>query len=188
MAANNYYQHSSQQEHYQPFNPSDPLGPTPYSSQNAYPHYGHTAPSIAPSYYTNDPLDHRQDNSSPAPPNNPSRLNPYSDHVPMQNQQRIQTNQSEWPSTQHTAYPPSPESQNPDPALLAASNKRRKKKKTGLARFFSGKIPWFVYFITLVQITVFIVEIVKNCKQELRRSKVTSTDSHSDHHWLTNYD
>lgn len=30
--------------------------------------------------------------------------------------------------------------------------------------FFAGKIPWVVYTLTLLQLTVFIVELVKNCK------------------------
>lgn len=38
---------------------------------------------------------------------------------------------------------------------------RRRRKKTG---FFSGKVPWVVYGLTLIQVTVFIAEIVRNGK------------------------
>ena len=37
--------------------------------------------------------------------------------------------------------------------------KRREPEKTG---FFRGRVPWVVYIFTLVQLTVFIVEMVKN--------------------------
>jgi len=87
------------------------------------------------------------------------------------NRTRIQTDESEWPSSQNTTYPPSPESQGINPALLPPKRSRKKRKRKGL---FSGRIPWFVYFLTLVQITVFIVEIVKNCKY----TSVGAKDAH----------
>ena len=54
-----------------------------------------------------------------------------------------------------SAYPPSPE------AEINSELLKPKRRKKG---FFSGKIPWVVYATTLVQITVFIAEIIKNCK------------------------
>lgn len=154
MAAQDYYQDPLRQ--YQAYNHSHP---TPYSQSD----YGlpqlQSRPSLAPSYHSNDPLDHRQ---SPPPHDNLHPSSAYKDNIPLKDQNRIQTNQSEWPSAQNTAYPPSPESQNPNPALLpTADKKKRRKKKKG---FFAGKVPYFVYFISLVQITVFVVEIIKNCK------------------------
>jgi len=164
MAANEYYQSSSQQ--YQAFDASARLGPTSHSQNDYYASHGQSAPSVAPSYHSNDP---HQPESRLSPPrvSSPSHANTSSDYPPRKNNARIQTGHSEWPSTQNTAYPPSPESQQPHPALLpsATKSKRKKKKKKG---FFAGKVPWFVYFITLVQVTVFIVEIIKNCKSHLR--------------------
>ena len=154
MAANDYYQSSSQQ--YQPFHPSAQVAPTPYSHNNYYAGHGQSAPSLAPSYHSNDP--YQPDTRL----NHPSHSSPMSNETPVKNNGRIQTHQSEWPSKQHTAYPPSPESQLPHPALIPSTAKSKRRKKKG--GFFSGKVPWFVYFISLVQITVFVVEIIKNCK------------------------
>ena len=156
MSANDYYQNSTQQ--YQPYNPSQSLGPSPYS-QNYYASNNQPAPSLAPLYHSNDPLDHRP---SPPLPNPPKRSSTYSDEDRAKPQGRLQTNQSEWPSTQDTAYPPSHESQYPNPALLPSPTRKKKKKRKGGC--ISGKVPWFVYFVTLVQITVFVVEIIKNCE------------------------
>lgn len=56
-----------------------------------------------------------------------------------------------------------------DKGLPSTADRRRRKrrrepeKKQGLRGFFSGKVPWVVYTFTLIQVTVFIVEIVKNC-------------------------
>jgi len=152
MAANDYYQTSSQQ--YQAFNSSAPSGPSPYSQNNYYASHGQSAPSVAPSYHSNDPYQ-PESRPPPAPLNKPSPVN-------AKNNARVHTNQSEWPSTQNTTYPPSPESQQPHPALLPSPTKSKRRKKKG--GFFSGKVPWFVYFMTLVQVTVFVVEIIKNCR------------------------
>lgn len=152
MAAHDYYQNPASQQ-YQSYRPTSPYQSSPYE-QNAYPHHAQTAPSIAPTYHTNDPYDQRP---SP-PPTNPIHTNTYSDNIPLKDQPRIQTNN--WQPTQNTAYPPSPESQQPHPALLSSPTSRRKKKKG----FFSGKVPYFVYTLTLIQVSVFIAEIIKNCK------------------------
>ena len=151
MAANDYYQSSTSR--YQAYTPSYS---NPYS-QNDNGRYGYVAPSVAPSYHSDDPLHHRL---SPPPSQYPRPESTYTDDIPLKSQGRIHTDQAEWPATQNTAYPPSPESQNPNPALLPDPRKKRsRRKKKG---FFSGKVPWAVYFFTLVQVTVFIVEIIKN--------------------------
>lgn len=41
---------------------------------------------------------------------------------------------------------------------------RRRRKRGGM---FSGKIPWVVYTLTLIQVSVFIAELAKNGEQEL---------------------
>lgn len=70
---------------------------------------------------------------------------------------RLDVEQNNW-HNQRTEYPPSPDSQT-TPQLLP----KRPSKKKGL---FSGKIPWVVYFVSLVQVTVFVVEIIKNCESK----------------------
>lgn len=156
MAASNYYQDSSSQQ-YQSYRPSSPYQPSAYE-QTQYPHHAQTAPSIAPTYHTNDPYDQR----ATPPPMNPTPTNTYSDNIPLSTQPRIETNN--WQPTQNTAYPPSPESQQPHPAFLSSPTSRRKRKKK--KGFFRGKVPWFVYTLTLIQTSVFIAEIIKNCKFE----------------------
>lgn len=156
MAAQDYYHNAGQQ--YQPYN--QPQSTFYSQAEHGLPQI-QSRPSMAPSYHSNDPLDHRQ---SPPAHSKLHSPNTYSENIPLKDRTRIQTNQSEWPPAQNTAYPPSPESHNPEPGLLPTSDrKKRRKKKKG---FFAGKVPWFVYFISLVQITVFIVEIIKNCKLE----------------------
>lgn len=150
MAANDYYQAQQmppQSQTYQPYHSSGSTAQRP--EENNY--YGQQAPSQG---RLHEPYNHESVHTT---------ANTYTENIPLKDQNRIQTQQSEWPSAQQTAYPPSPESQNQNPALLPpTNNKRSRRKKKG--GFFSGKVPWFVYFITLVQVTVFIVEIVKNCK------------------------
>lgn len=164
MAANDYYQNPSQP--YQAFQPSAPSNPPSHSQDNYYASHGQSAPSVAPSYHSNHPYQ-PESRLSPMPLSNPSHTNTFSDGTPAKNNARIQTNQSEWPSTQNTAYPPSPESQQLHPALLPSPTKGKSKKRKKKSGFFSGKVPWFVYFISLVQVTVFVVEIIKNCELHL---------------------
>ncbi|KAK4937752.1 hypothetical protein LTR10_021697 [Elasticomyces elasticus] len=93
-------------------------------------------------YESNDPS--RQQSPSP------SR---YSESIPLKQQSKTNTHPEDW-RNQQTQYPPSPESQI-QPQLVPSSTRKRN-------GWFSGKIPWVVYIVSLVQITVFIVEIIKN--------------------------
>lgn len=151
MASNDYYQHSY---------PSEQHNYTPYS-QSPQPYHVQSAPSMHSSPYKTSPS------------------NPYTDNIPLQNQQRIDTAQIPLPLD--TTFPPSPESQMPKPALLDSPRSRRSKKKRG---FFSGRVPWFVYIFTLIQVSVFIGEIIKNCKF-VCASRYHILTRLSDCHWLT---
>jgi hypothetical protein len=57
----------------------------------------------------------------------------------------------------------------PPPATERRRRRRRDdpQRKKGWRGFFSGRVPWVVYTLTLIQVTVFIVEIVKNCTSAL---------------------
>jgi hypothetical protein len=46
-------------------------------------------------------------------------------------------------------------------------SKGRKKLEGSFGNYFKGKIPWVVYTLSLIQITVFIVEIIKNCEYKM---------------------
>ncbi|EXJ84651.1 hypothetical protein A1O3_05321 [Capronia epimyces CBS 606.96] len=92
--------------------------------------------------------------------NNPSHQTQYSDPIPLKHNSRINTTPDDYDwRNQQTQYPPSPESPTPPQLSPISDKKKKKKKKSG---WFSGKIPWVVYTLSLVQITVFIVEIIKN--------------------------
>ena len=77
----------------------------------------------------------------------------YQDSTPSRSSNKISTSPTD-PFKQNTQYPPSPEAR-VEAQLLPDAPKKRK-------GFFSGRIPWVVYTVSLIQITVFIVEIVKN--------------------------
>ena len=49
------------------------------------------------------------------------------------------------------------------PSPISQRRRKRRREPEKKKGFFAGKVPWVVYMLTLVQITVFIVEIVKNC-------------------------
>lgn len=160
MAANDYYRQSYMAQSSQPQRP-----------QPQYPQYDRRRSHIALAYNPgqktstfdqSDPgrsygYNAQQPNINFYEHNSPSSQSQYSDAIPLKHNSRLNTNPVDW-QNQPTQYPPSPESPT-QPQLLPKSNK--KKKKDG---WFSGKIPWVVYILSLVQITVFIVEIIKNCE------------------------
>ncbi|KAJ5295630.1 hypothetical protein PENANT_c001G08839 [Penicillium antarcticum] len=76
----------------------------------------------------------------------------YSENIPL----KAQTNYGNNPDwmRQQTQYPPSP-------GALEDSRQRDGRKKKG---FFKKKIAWVTYLLTLAQIIVFIVELVKNAQ------------------------
>lgn len=153
MAANDYYSGQSSQ----PYNRPQYLDTRPP---------GQIANSYSPSYSSSSidqshpslisATDGRRDDYDHS-----SRLSQFSDTIPLRHQQQtINTNQDDW-RTQSNQYANSPESQTAPPLL--PKTKTKSKKKDG---WFSGKIPWVVYIVSLVQITVFIAEIIQNCKSQ----------------------
>ena len=149
MAANEYYSGQTSQPYSRPqYLDTRPQNqsPAPYipSLNTSSIDQSRPLPSAA------DPRYNDSNNDLPRP-------SQYSDTIPLTNQQSNTTDQGDW-RTQQTRYDNSPGSQTTPPLL---PKPKPKKKKKG---FFAGKIPWVVYFVSLVQITVFIVEIIKNCK------------------------
>ena len=49
------------------------------------------------------------------------------------------------------------------PAPVSQRRRKRRREPEKRKGFLAGKVPWVVYTFTLVQVTVFIVEIVKYC-------------------------
>lgn len=166
MAANDYYSGQSSQSS-QPYNRPQYLDTRPP---------GQITNSYNPSFSSSS-----IDQSRPSLPSandvrrdeydSTARLSQFSDTIPLKNQQSINTNQDDW-RTQPNAYSNSPESQTAPPLL--PKNKSKSKKKDG---WFSGKIPWVVYIVSLVQITVFIAEIIQNCESQKHDCKATALTS-----------
>ncbi|OAP57311.1 hypothetical protein AYL99_08049 [Fonsecaea erecta] len=155
MAANDYYQQSSMAQ----------------SSQSARPQNERPLSHIAFAYnpeHSSSGLDHSRlsQTYSARPmsnfyePHDPTRQSVHSDSIPLKHQSRINTNQdaSDW-RNQSTQYPPSPDSNSPQ---LLPDSKGKRKIEGSFANFFKGKIPWVVYTLSLIQVTVFVVEIIKN--------------------------
>jgi hypothetical protein len=153
MAANDYFNGYPSKPH----PPQSTTHAAPSYSQDLYtssalygnpaiPHAG-SSYSVAPSYHTQ-----------------PSSIKPNDnvEQIPLKQTSKIQTNPNQW-QDQDTHYPPSPDDQTPT-TLLEPKRRRRSKKKKG---FFAAPIPWVVYTVSLVQITVFVVEIIRNGQSEL---------------------
>ncbi|KEF53046.1 uncharacterized protein A1O9_10954 [Exophiala aquamarina CBS 119918] len=148
MAANDYYSGQSSQ----PYTRPQYLDPRPEASAHYPFNSSYSSSSIdqsRPSLISgaDDRINGHETSSQP------SR---FSDTIPLKNNQTINTNQHD-SRTHLNQYDNSPVSETAPPLL--PSQKRIPQKKKG---FFSGKIPWVVYVVSLAQITVFIVEIVQN--------------------------
>ena len=173
MAANDYYnaplpdhpnQHSSAGGRLPP-------APLPVSSYSAYnPQYAaHTTDSpISPNYdpksslyhhpgrQTSDDSDSRFYGAGGGGRGNGSGH--FADDIPLQ--PHSQNPQLE-NSSLHGKQPSMDDGALPGPANRSRRKKRREPEKKG---WFKGKIPWVVYIFTLIQIAVFIAEIVRNCE------------------------
>jgi hypothetical protein len=154
MAANEYYSSQTSQPYTRPqyldTRPQGPApGPAPYNPSYSSSSIDQSRPSLVSA------ADDRRNDYD-----NSSRYSQFSDTIPLKNQQSINTNQDDW-RTQPNQFDNSPESQNAPPFLPKQKQKPQKKKG-----FFSGKIPWVVYVVSLVQITIFIAEIIQNGKSQ----------------------
>jgi len=157
MAANEYYSPVSPvRSHGRPTDATIPhLGTD--SSTSFYQHPSQsTSPYMSPPQddYSYRPYDHSQ-HSTPTPyyssggGGRENEGNPFADDIP------LRQNPSKG-SPVVGAAEPFPD----DPAISDARKHRsRRKPKRG---FFSGKIPWVVYTLTLIQCVVFIAELAKN--------------------------
>lgn len=163
MAANDYYndpyltpsrQHNVQTEPkplpligYDRYSPSPALNPySPHSPVSTIASTDRLAPKHDSRFYT-------------SANGRPGVDSLYSEDIPLKPQARVSTSAREWRGD-HDQYPPSPESQvGHSPGLVPHPTSMDRKKKNG---FFSGKIPWVVFTLSLIQISVFIAEIIKN--------------------------
>jgi hypothetical protein len=153
MAANDYYNTSY----------------TPTGQQHSTPH-GRTDDALPPlpSNHSQTPVSPFEDNHYYQTPNSSGALGGYPSHDTSYSHQQD-------PFTDHNAIPlhaqpktdtnklddGSPTRYNADPEAFPRPSRKRskKKKKEG---WFSGRITWVVYILTIVQIGVFVGELIKN--------------------------
>jgi hypothetical protein len=165
MAANDYYNHSSSNHntnnHYTDSAPPTPPPAATKPPTSLYTNYQPSRTSYSNSpYSSNAPLDslyddphHSRDSYySGVAGGNLHDDRQYADNIPLKSSSSKPYSQDDL-TARHSQYPPSPESQNPPKSGL------RGRKKQG---WFTGRITWVVYITTLVQIGVFIGEIVRN--------------------------
>lgn len=156
MAANDYY-HSNipSPPSYEQANP----GRTPDHAASPAPGLGYAAPSLANRDDSAAPYHNRESQQSFASEHpgyqTAGRVgegDPYAENIPLKSQPPYGDNR-EWMNSQ-TQYPPSPGGLE-DARRRGPPNGRRKKG------FFSKKPAWVTWTLTLVQVIVFIVELVK---------------------------
>lgn len=167
MAANDYYHTNiSQPPSYDQAIPGRP-DQAPHTVP-AYGYAGHTDNHDDPSA----PYHHREsqqsflsDNGHYQTAGRATEADNYAENIPLKSNTQYGGN-PDW-MRQQTQYPPSP-------GGLEDNRPREMRKKKG---FFNKKIAWVTYILTLAQIVVFIVELVKN--GELRFSRGIVLTLHS---------
>ena len=160
MAANEYYNdpYSTRPHIVDAAKPLPPIDYNRYSSSSALNSYSPHSP--VSTVASTDQLQLQRDSRLyPSTNGRPGANSPYSEDIPLKYQAKVSTSAEEWRGD-HDQYPPSPESQIGDGSgLVPHPTSMDRKKKKG---FFSGKIPWVVFTLSLIQISVFIAEIIKN--------------------------
>ncbi|EEQ31030.1 hypothetical protein McanMca71_003581 [Microsporum canis] len=159
MAANDYYNNSYSQKPHPPLphdneshddpwnhNPSSPTVtgggyPHAYDNGNRYGHY-HTNSD-------NDLGDNRIGHNNDY----------YSEEIPLKSNAAPQ-NKPDW--ADDTRYQPASHDLQAEPLNLSDPIRRPSRKRR--KGYFAKKVPWVTYIISLVQIIVFIVEIVRNAQ------------------------
>jgi hypothetical protein len=157
MAASEYYHQSPSEQPVMKANKERPISHIAFA-YNTNPSSSTIDQSRLSQGFTSRPM------STFYEPYDSTRQSVHSDSIPLKHKSRIFTEQDagDWRQSPH--YPPSPESNNPQ---LLPDSKGRKKVEGSFGNFFKGKIPWVVYTLSLIQISVFIAEIIKNCEHTL---------------------
>jgi hypothetical protein len=164
MAANEYYNTSfSHHPDHQPID-SSPPPPPPSSTKPPTSLYANNRPSrgsdIHSLYSATPSIDSPRDNQYHSRESYYSSVvggtlhdeHQYADNIPLKSPHPRPYSQDDL-AGQNTQYPPSPISQQ------RPKSSRSRRQKQG---WFTGKITWVIYLVTLVQIGVFIGEIVSS--------------------------
>ena len=181
MAANEYYYGGDASYHLPPID-FDDRPPPPPASEKPYPSPTGKRPNVfvSPVSPVESPFhDHSYPSQASHPGNSrpsygqepssysPDAANPFADDVPL----RQYPSQGQSPplepkdSSGQQFHPGLENGLPPSPDQEATGQKRGKRSK----RRFNplnpkNRTPWFVYIMTLIQITVFIAEVANNCK------------------------
>ncbi|CAI6332365.1 unnamed protein product [Periconia digitata] len=145
MAANDYYQNSGQRPAQPTYtNPSYDHSPasSPFDDRNRYDY-----PSTANLVHTQTGSSHHPDTSYHG-----ASPNPHQTSDPFADQNAIPLKQHHGAMPPHGPYAADPEARRP-------SHAPSKKKQKG---WFTGRVTWVVYFLTTVQVAVFVGELIKN--------------------------
>ena len=124
----------------------------------------------APAYQSTEdiPLQNSRHNQQPYNPRIP-QSRPYLDHgLPPPPENETYTNYDGKPSSKlqvsQTAIQPDDGMDVSEPRKHQSRPRRLSEEEEKRNGFFTGRIPWVVFITTLIQIAVFIAEIVKNCE------------------------
>ena len=142
MAANDYYTSSPHITPYQDYR-NAPLPPVP-RTHSPYSSTTHLAQPYSPAYSGSGGRFREDD--------------PYEDDnsIPLSGRKKHESATSISPILPH---------QQEDPFVRDADPRRERRKGGGWKqRWFSGRITWVVYTMTVIQLAVFIAELVKNGK------------------------
>lgn len=165
MAANDYYSaamhsrydYDAPDRQYQPYSPAPPPPSTKPAAM--YPSNQFNTPAPYKPYSPNQGYNGSEQTLRPTETNYSSSSlgrnedpNQYSDTIPLKNSMKMTSTKNDW-ENENTKYDPT--SMESQPPLSPVRDSK------GGKGFFKGKIPWVVYFLTLVQCSVFIGEIVK---------------------------
>ncbi|PVI05260.1 rhomboid-domain-containing protein [Periconia macrospinosa] len=144
MAANDYYNNSGPRPAQPSYsNPPYDISPasSPFDDRNRY---DYSSANLAGA------TSHHGDTSYHGPS---SHSHPHQSSDPFADQNAIPLKQHHAPMPTHGVYAADPEGRRPSHAPL------KKKKQKG---WFSGRVTWVVYFMTTVQVAVFVGELIKN--------------------------
>lgn len=165
MSAHDYYNtgYSNHPPAYQQADPPSPHSPPGYTGASTHPY---TTPENDPHHLRYSQQSLGSDNGAYVAGGRLNDEHQYAENIPL----KEHTAYSNGPPPPHwmqhpTQYPPDPSMEPP-----MGPNSRRKQRKG----FFKKKIAWVTYTLTVAQIVVFIVELVKSgmsdCKLDTSRS------------------
>ena len=167
MAAQEYYNPPAQRRGSTAYSRNDPprLPPLPTTNFSRMRHDSHAASPVSPVYDTtplHGPPKLEHDNASDfvnegrAPPYRISHQ--YSDEIPLRD--NFPTGAGYKPDASDSQIPLRP-TESPEQAA-GDRRQRRRRREQEKKGWLSGRVPWAVYFLSVVQIAVFIGELAKN--------------------------